>query len=290
MRSLPLRLMIVGLAAALAGAAPLGAQQDTFRWMDFHSQKDQDIVVWVTRALQGEHWTAIREIGVIYDAALVVTTERTNPQGTPSADTFQLWSVSLTTHALTPILKGVNLRFLDWMQFHEGWPQELGALYDDCSECASTTYITALHYDLSQHIWNARWLRGGLTVPVWSANGPAGVELTRIYAVLAEPNGRELVGTWNHLDYGKEKPAEDFIYRYDLDPFSGLERTQLLSGKEGESMKQRLCGVQGATGNVARGQDSALCQQTVHPHAERRPVTTPPANNQGRSMPPGSKH
>jgi hypothetical protein len=277
-------------AAALVVAVPVEAQQDSFRWMDFHSPKDQDIVVWVTRALEVEHWSSIREIGVIYDAALVVTTQRTNPQGSPSSDTFQLWSVSLTTRALTPILKGVNLRFLDWMQFHEGWPQELGALYDDCSECASTTYITALHYDLAQHIWNARWLRGGLTVPVWSANGPAGVELTRVYAVLAEPNGREMVGTWNHLEYGKLKPAEDFVYRYDLDTFSGLERTQLLSGKDAEAMKQRLCGVQGATGNVARGQDSALCRQIVHPRAERRPVTTPPPNNQGRSMPPGAKH
>jgi hypothetical protein len=95
-----------------------------------------------------------------------------------------------------------------------------------------------------------------------------------------------MVGTWNHFDYGKAKPAEDFVYRYDLDSFTGLERTQLLSGKEADALKQRLCGVQG--GGVARGQDSALCQQTVHPRTERRPVTTPPANNQGRSMPPGS--
>jgi hypothetical protein len=274
-------------SAGLCGS--LSAQQDTFRWMDFHSQKDQDIIVWVTRSMEAEKWTSIREIGVLYDAALVVTTLRTSPQASPASDTFNLWSASLTSHAITPLLKGVNLRWLDWMQFNDLGPPELGAFYDDCAECAATTYFTALYYDRSQHIWNARWIRGGQAVPIWSAGAPEGVNVTRVYAILSGPNGRELVGSWNHFDYGKEKPAEDFVFRYDLDPLSGLERMQLLSGKEADAMKQRLCGFQG-TGSVARGQDSLLCQQTIHPHAERRPTTTPPANNQGRSVPPGARH
>ena len=59
----------------------LRAQQgpDTFRWVDFHAQKDQDTVVWVSRSLAVEDWTAIREIGVEYDAALVVTTDMGGP-------------------------------------------------------------------------------------------------------------------------------------------------------------------------------------------------------------------
>ena len=256
--------------------------------MDFHSAKDQDIIVWVTRSLDPEKWSSIREIGVLYDAALVVTTLRANPEASPGSDSFNLWSASLTTHAITPLLKGVNLRWLDWMHFSEIGPLELGALYDDCAECAATAYFTAFYYDRSQHIWNARWIRGGQGVPLWTAAAPEGVTVTRVYAILPGPSGRELVGTWNHFDYGKAKPAEDFVYRYDLDSFSDLERTQLLSGKEADAMKQRLCSFQG-TGSVARGQDSTLCQQTVHPRAERRPTTTPPANNQGRSVPPGSR-
>jgi hypothetical protein len=288
MRGVVFRFLLFALiVSALATPASLHAQQDSFRWMDFHSAKDQDVVVWVTRALEAEKWSSIREVGVLYDAALVVTTVRSNPQASPSSDTFSLWSVSLTTHALTSLLKGVNLRWLDWMQFTETGPPELGALYEDCAECAATTYFTALYYDRSQHIWNARWIRGGQAVPILTAATPESVTLTRVYAILSGPNGRELVGTWNHFDYGKDKPAEDFVYRYDLDSFSGLERTQLLSGKEAEAMKQRLCSFQG-TGSVARGQDSALCQQTVHARPERRPTTTPPPNNQGRSVPPGA--
>jgi hypothetical protein len=133
-------------------------------------------------------------------------------------------------------------------------------------------------------------MRGGQGAPIWTASAPAGVAWTQIYAGLAEPNGRELVGTWNHFDYGKEKPAEDFVYRYDLDPFSGLERTQLLSGKDAGAMKLRLCRGQDALPGLARGQDAPLCQQLVNPRPERKPVTTPPANNRGRSAPPGSRH
>jgi hypothetical protein len=290
MRGIRLRFLfsLGWILVALSSHAPLQAQEDSFRWMDFHSAKDQDVIVWVTRALATEKWSSIREIGVLYDAALVVTSLRSNPEASPSSDTFNLWSVSLTTHALTSLLKGVNPRWLDWMQFSKNQQRELALLYDDCSECAATTYFTALYYDRSQHLWNAHWMRGGQAAPVWSAASPEGVTVTHVCAPLSEPDGRQLVATWNHFDYGKAKPAEDFVFRYDLDSFSGLERTQLLSGKEAEAMKQRLCLAQGGGGGLARGQDSVLCAQTVHPRQERRPVTSPPPNNQGRSVPPKS--
>jgi hypothetical protein len=280
------------IAASLALAAPLSAQQapDTFRWVDFHSAKDQDVVVWVTRSLQPEKWTAIREIGVQYDAALVVTTLRSTSESLPGTDTFTIWSLSLTSHSLTPILTGVNLRWLDWMLFADGAPRELGALYDDCGECAATSFFTAFHYDFSQHAWAARWMRGNQAVPFWSANVPAGVALTQVYAVLNEPNGRQLVATWNHIDHDKREQVEDVLYRYDLDPFSGLERTQLLTGKDAETMKQRLCNAQDAASDLARGQDSLLCQPLLKPRLSRKPVTTPPSNNHGQSLPPKARH
>jgi hypothetical protein len=283
------RCLCFAAMAALLVAPRAGAQEDSFRWVDFHAAKDQDIVVWVTRAMDSEKWNAIREIGVIYDAALVVTTSRTNPQASPSGDAFQMWSVSLTTHAKTPLLKGVNLHWLDWMQFGDGTGQEMAVTYDDCNGCAATMYFTAFHYDRAQHIWAPRWMRGGQAVPLWTTAMPDGVDVTRVYAVLAAPSGHQILATWSHFDYGKQKPAEDFLYQYDLDPFTGLDRTDFLSGKEADAMKQRLCSVQPGAAAFARGQDSALCQQTVHPRAERRPTITPPANNQGRSVPPGTR-
>jgi len=129
MRGVLPRHLIILIAAVLAVAAPLAAQQpDPFRWMNFHSPQDQDVIVWVTRSLAAEKWTSIREIGVQYDAALVVTTQRAGPESLPSADTFTVWSTSLTNHGITPLITGVNLRLVNWMKLAESSPLELAAL------------------------------------------------------------------------------------------------------------------------------------------------------------------
>ena len=240
------------------------AQQapDTFRWIDFHSQKDQDVVTWVTRSLAVQDWTAIREIAVEYDAALVVTTNRSNLQSAANADTFNVWSVSLSNHIVAPLLTGVNLRWLDWMRFSDGAPEELAILYDSCHDCAANTYFTAFYYDVSQHRWTARFIRGGQGAPLWSANKPPGVEWTQVYAGIAEPNGRELIATWSHFDYDNKQPSNDVVFRYDVDPFSHLERSLQLTGKDADDMELRLCRAQDAVPDLQRGQDSELCRQT----------------------------
>ncbi|MGA7340616.1 MAG: hypothetical protein WBX18_08460 [Terracidiphilus sp.] len=276
----------------LAFAIPLHAQQppDTFRWMDFHSQKDQSTIIWVTRALQVDDWTAIREIGVKYDAALVITSNRATPQSLPKDDTFNVWSVSLTSHVVAPLLSGVNLRIFDWERFADGAQEELTALYDNCRNCAADTYFTAFYYDASRHMWGARWISGGQGAPVWNANPSSDVSWTQVYALLAEGDGHVALYTWNHFDYGKQKPPTDVLYRYDRDPFSGLDRTAVVSGDQADTLKLRLCRGQDTVEGLARGQDSPLCRALVNPHPERRPVTTPPANNRGRSQPSAVPH
>ena len=264
------------------------AQQapDTFRWIDFHSQKDQDVVTWVTRSLAVQDWTAIREIAVEYDAALVVTTNRATPQSAANAETFNVWSVSLSNHIVDPLIGGVNLRWLDWMRFSDGAPQELAVLYDNCRDCAANTYFTAFYYDVTQHRWTARWIRGGQGAPMWSANKPPGIQWTQVYAGIAEPNGREFIATWSHFDYDNKKPSNDVVFRYDVDPFSRLERTLQLTGNDADAMEVRLCRALDAVPDLQRGQESELCRQLIKPIPEHKPVTTPPANNHGQSAPP----
>jgi hypothetical protein len=280
---------LIALAMTAFISSSAAQAPDSFRWIDFHSQDDQDVVVWVTRALDGQKWTAIREVGVEYDAALVITTFRASPQASPNHDTFSIWSVSLANRALTHVADGVNLRLTDWLLLEVGQGRELGALYEDCNDCQATTYFTTLHYDLRAHTFAGRWMTGGKAVPVWSTNAPMGATQTQVYAVMADNNGRETLGTWNHLDYGNDKPAEDQVYRYDIDSQSDSERSQLLSGKDAASMKDRLCRAQEVVPGLSRGQDSSLCQTSVKPRYTRKPVTTPPANNHGQSRPPGAR-
>jgi hypothetical protein len=243
---------------------------ENFHWVDFHGQQDQDVIVWVTRALDPEKWTAIREIGVEYDAALAVTTLRKTPQSPPALDTFSVWSVSLTNHKVNLVVNGANLRLLDWMLFAVGRPRDLAALYDDCNECDASTFFTAFYYDITQHSWAARWMRGSQAIPLTSASVPQSAAVSQAYAVLADENGHEIVGTWSHFDYGSEKAAEDYVYQYDVDPLTGLERTQRLDGKTADALKKRICGGSDAVTGLARGQDSPLCQQSAKAPAPRR--------------------
>ena len=103
------------------------------------------------------------------------------------------------------------------------------------------------------------------------------VNWTQLYAVMGEGDGHVELCTWNHFDHGKGKPPDDFIYRYDLDPFSDLERTVALTGKAADAMELRLCRGQDAVDGLARGQDSALCQDLLkpQPHASPSPRRLP---------------
>jgi len=279
--------------AAMAFGTSLRAQgpTGTFHWVDFHSAQDQSIIVWVTRSLQVEKWTAIREIGVLYDAALVVTTNRATPESAPSTDTFTIWDASLTSHVIAPLLTGVNLRWFDGEHFVDGGAAEPTVLYDSCNECAASTFFTALHYDAGHHMWTVRWLRGGQGVLVWSALPPssAGIVWTQVYAVMGGADGRALLATWNHFDYGKQKQPSDTVFRYDVDPLTGLERTVELTGEDAEAMELRLCRGQDTVQGLERGQDSALCTGLLDKQPQRKPVTTPPINNRGQSAPGGAR-
>lgn len=279
--------VLMALAMAMPGAWQASAQQgpEAFHWVDFHAEKDQSVVTWVERSLAVEDWSAIREIGVEYDAALVMTTKRGSDRQAANGDSFALWSVSLTDHSISPLAKGVNPRWLDWMRFADGAPEELALVYENCRDCVANTYFTSLYYDVRHHGWSARWMHNGNGAPLWTDAAPAGMIWTQVYAGVAEPNGRALLYTWSHFDYGKDKEASDSLYRYDLDPRSGLERALPILGKEAESAKLRICKGQDAILGLERGQDSEMCVKLAGTRPDRRPVTTPPANNRGRSTP-----
>jgi hypothetical protein len=294
-----LPLAVFGIIVFGPARARAQANVEAFHWVDFHDAKDAPTVAWVTQALKAEKWTAIREIGVQWDSAVVFTSERKTPQSTPPSDTYTVWSVSLAKHEVQPLLHAASPRILNWTTFGGPYSQspELALVYDDCYACdAASTFFTTLYYNFPAHAWRARWMHGDQAAALWSAGNVDGVTRTQVYGLLTEPPGRDVLATWSHFDYGKAKPAEDFVFEYSVDPSNGLEQTQGLSGKHAEDMMARLCKadpaqIDPALAELARGQDSEVCQGVVDTKAKarpgRRPVTTPPANNHGQSTPPG---
>jgi hypothetical protein len=293
----------LAMAVALAGAAPLFAQPEvgSFHWVDFRDAKDAPTVAWVTENLKAEKWTAIREIGVQWDSALVFTSLRATPQSPPSSDTFTVWSVSLSKKDVQPLLHGASERILNWTTFGGPYQQapELGLVYNDCYGCdAPSTFFTTLYYNFPAHAWRARWMRGDQAAVLSSGGTVDGVTRTQIYGLLTEPPGRDVLATWTHNDYGNAKPADDFVFEYSVDPGTALEETEGLSGIHAEAMELRLCRADPgqadpALADLARGQDSELCRDLVAAKVKarpvRRPTTTPPANNHGRAYPAPTK-
>ena len=279
------RSLVAFLATSFLAVLPLCAQQppEAFHWVSFHSDADSDVVNWVRHSLDSQQWTVIREIGVEYDAALVITDQRKSKNAMPGTDTFSMWSISLTTHAATPLVTGANLRFVNWLRFTAGRAPEIALFYDDCEHCQATTFFTALHYDATSHEWVARWMRAGQAAPVWSSNTLADGSWTQLYGLFPKTDGSVALATWSHFDDTTHKPQSDFVYLYSVDVGSGIESSVLLSGKAVEPIKQRLCRPETLLPGLGRGQDSPLCQRLLRPEAH--PVTSPPANNHGRAIP-----
>lgn len=299
------------IACALVSSLAVWAQPGTeaFHWVNFHQgqppldAKDADTVTWVMNALKAEHWTAVREIGVQWDSALVITSERKNPQSTPATDVYTIWTVSLAKREVQPLLKGVNLRIVNWTNFGGPYQKtpELAIVWDDCTGCdAASTSFTTLYYNLTDHEWRGRWMRGDQGAALSSTGAVEGVTRTQIYGLLRELPGRDVLATWSHFDYGNQKPAEDFVFEYSVDPSSTLEQTQGLSGDHAQQMMQRLCKADpgqadSSLAELAHGQDSQACAElSGSPKASRAKAklsrhvtTTPPANNHGQSSPPG---
>jgi hypothetical protein len=296
---------ILGLAAFAALALPCvqyaeaqpAAAMEAFHWIDFHDAKDAPTVAWVTQSLKAEKWTQIREIGVQWDSAVVITSLRASPQATPPADAYTVWSVRLDKKEVQPLLHGMSPRILNWTTFGGPYQQapELALVYDDCYACdAGSTFFTTLYYNFKDHAWRARWMHGDQAATLSNGGSVEGVTRTQIYGLLTEAPGRDVLATWSHMDYGDAKPAQDFVFEYSVDPSTGLEQTQSLSGIHAELMQQRLCKadpaqVDPALAELARGQDSAICQDLIAAKSgakpTRRPTITPPKNNHGMSQP-----
>src|SRR5262245_19855058 len=101
---------MIGLLVLSAGSwaqTPAG-----FHWVNF--KQEPDTVARIARALENEDYSAIREIGVVADFALVFTTHRDPEWTTPDGDSWTVYSVSMQTAKFRKLLSGYNLRMATW--------------------------------------------------------------------------------------------------------------------------------------------------------------------------------
>jgi hypothetical protein len=268
-------LLRIGFQLAMISAFLLGGHVshaqvlEGFNWADLHA--DTDTVATVTKALDGEKYSALREIAVVGDEALVITSTRQTPTAKPEQDHFTAYRLNLKDASDKPValITGTNLRFRDWLRFgHEG-DTELVATYDDCADCRATTFLTAFYIDEKTKKWKARWPRDVAGAPLFSATPGNPGETDQAYALMVGSDGRAVLATWSHFQQKKGVPGEDYLFEYDVDPATGFERVRPIYGADAGPLKLRLCKAEGGVLDIAAGQQTPSCALVARAGAPR---------------------
>jgi hypothetical protein len=280
-------LRVIPVLLMFAYVANMWAQAPTdFHWVDL--EKDQWMVSTVRKALHDEGFTAIRDIGVVGDAALVFTSTRSRPDAIPDTDLMSVYAVSLRSLAARKLISGYQMHSIGWSSMLKDHRGELATTYLDCVQCDATMFFTNFYFDGKADTWQLRWTANQHGAPLTVNHANKDYTIQQIYAVLGDIDGQEALVTWSHYEYNNSKKVDDFIYRYDVDPSSNLDRAQRVSGKDATDLELRLCQADQAWSFLRHGQDQPVCQALVQAKStrSRRVVTTPPAQNEGRSRPP----
>jgi hypothetical protein len=264
----PLLLMSTVLALIVFAAADGRAQViDGFAWVDLKS--DTQTVSKVTTFLSAKPYTAIREIGLVGQQALVITSLRKDPAANPLNDTFTAYGVSLRDGSVEELLDGTNLRYIDWQKFYDYDTPELVATYEDCAQCKATTFLTAFYIDRKTRRWGARWRREIAGAPLYSADPSK----TYVYALFMNVDQRVVLDTWASYPEQnktgsrgaalKSSRGGEYLFEYRIDIPSDQGTSRPLTERDILPVKQRLCAGQNVVFVIAGGQDSEACKDLM---------------------------
>jgi hypothetical protein len=255
--------MLLGLY--FSGSLRMHAQViDGFAWVDMKT--DTKTLDRVNYLLASKPYTAIREIGLVGQQVLVITTLRKDSTANPLNDSFTAYGVSLHDGSVEELLDGTNLKYIDWQKFYDYDTPELVATYDDCAQCKATTFFTAFYIDRKTKRWSARWRREFAGAPLYSAD-PA---KNYVYALFMNVDQRVVLDTWASYPEQnktggrgatlKSSRGGEYLFEYRIDIPSDQGTSRPLSGRDVLPVKQRLCAGQSVVFGIAGGQDSAACK------------------------------
>ncbi len=238
---------------------------DGFAWID--QKSDAQTVARVAQLLSGKPYSALREIGVVGQQALVITTLRKDPIANPANDTFTAYGVSLKDGSVEELLDGANLRYIDWQKFYDYDTPELIALYDDCAQCKPTTFLTAFYIDRRTRRWGARWRREIAGAPLYSAD----TTKNYVYALFMNVDQKVVLDTWASYPEQnktggkgaalKSSRGGEYLFEYRIDIPSDQGTSRPLTLRDALPVKQRLCKGEKIVFGIAGGQDSEACRE-----------------------------
>ncbi len=245
-----------------------------FSWVNIESNRDT--MARVRAALRDPSITAIREVGLRGNFALVMTASREVGAPTPDYDQWSIYNISLKTSTAQVLVFGNGVRLLDWFGTSN---DELAITYYDCWECEATAVFTTIRFEPGFG-WRACWQskskdvrfpQPGVVVRMTDVGDPYDDdELDQIFAVVAQPAGGFAVGSWAHSRNTKTGNIEDDVERYSFDKESGKDRIEKLSGTPAVAWERIICIESNVVAQPSFGQDSASCRRVLRNAANKK--------------------
>jgi len=273
------RVKIATAAIMLLLARSSCAQLPTnFSWVNLES--DKKIMPVIRRALRDQNINAIREVGVKDGFALVMTTSRQPDEPTPDYDSWEIYSINLSTEKSRELFGGYGLKLLEWIGPGN---EELALSYLSCWECESATLLTTIHL-VPGSGWRARWPNN----PVNSASpalpgavvdiGDMGMpyddnDVDQIYAFVKQPENSFAIGTWIYSRNTVTGKIEQDVERYSIDPKTGKDRTEKLTGQAALDWKRVICSPENVITQANSGQNSKTCRKILPKPARKQPLS-----------------
>ena len=245
-----------------------------FTWINIES--DQKVMPLIRRALHDPKITAIREVGVEDGYALVMTASRDKDDPTPDYDSWTIYDISLTTGSSRVLFGGYGVKLLGWVG---RGASELTVSYYTCWECEPETLLTAVHF-VKGNGWQARWPNKttnpasialpGAIVDIGDMGAPYDDnDVDQIYAIVKQPDDGFAIGTWAHSRNTVTGKVDDDVERYSIDPKTGADRVQTLTGPAARVWKREICTQSNILIEPSAGQDSNACRAILKPTAPK---------------------
>jgi len=261
------RHVLIAVVLAILAMPALSQLPSNFSWINIETDKSTMPIV--RRALHDGSITAIREVGVEDGFALVMTSSRANDVPTPDYDSWTIYSISLKTGNSRTLLGGYGVKLLSWIG---PTGNELAISYYNCWECEAATLLTTMHI-VKGIGWVARWpdkSTNNATPPLPGAViiGDMGelnddIDVDQIYSVVKQPKDTFAIGTWTHSRNTITGKIEDNVERYSIDPASGKERTEKLTGQAALNWKREICTQANILIEPASGQNTKACRSVM---------------------------
>jgi len=223
----------------------------------------------VRQALHDTPITAIREVGIEGDFALVMVTSREAGAPTPDYDQWYVYNLSLQTGNKQLLVFGYGVKLLDWVGKSS---DELAITYYDCWECEAATLFTTFHFT-NANGWRARWTNktqagkypqpGAVALMTDVGDPYDDNDVDQVFAVVAQPGNGFAAGSWFHSRNTKTGKVDDDLELYSIDSSSGDDRTQKLVGQAALNWERRICTQSNILIQPALGQNSKACRNVL---------------------------